>query len=205
MSAILQTFFVAATSSILLASSVPALRSRYVAYGSRATPISNTPQDASKKSPSDGLLDKLLDFIATLQVPHGYFVHFYIVSIVSSIFWGYQIFTRGLILMAISPRPVSTGLKGSMSLHQVILTWALMSIHGGRRLWESITLAKPSASKMWFVHWLVGNAFYLGMGMAVWIEGAGQYPSKGTQIRCIVLEAISFFPGLSCTSFTLIE
>lgn len=32
---------------------------------------------------------------------------------------------------------------------------------------------KPSASKMWFVHWLLGIAFYVTVGIAVWIEGAG--------------------------------
>ena len=27
---------------------------------------------------------------------------------------------------------------------------------------------------MWFVHWLLGIAFYLAVGVSVWIEGAGK-------------------------------
>ena len=63
----------------------------------------------------------------------------------------------------------------SMSVDQIALTWSLVSIQGIRRLLESLFLVKPSSSSMWFVHWLLGIAFYLAMGIAVWIEGAGQY------------------------------
>ena len=40
--------------------------------------------------------------------------------------------------------------------------------------------AKPSTSKMWFVHWLLGIAFYLAVGVSVWIEGAGE---PGTELK----------------------
>ena len=39
---------------------------------------------------------------------------------------------------------------------------------------------KPSTSKMWFVHWLLGIAFYLAVGVSVWIEGAGK---SGTEVK----------------------
>lgn len=61
--------------------------------------------------------------------------------------------------------------KGSMSVNQVILCSALMTVQGARRLSECITLSKPSQSKMWCVHWFLGLAYYLAMTMAVWIEG----------------------------------
>ena len=48
-----------------------------------------------------------------------------------------------------------------------------MGFQGVRRLLESSTLAKPSASKMWVLHWLLGIVFYLAVGISVWIEGAG--------------------------------
>lgn len=48
-----------------------------------------------------------------------------------------------------------------------------MLIQGARRLYECKAFAKPSASRMWFVHWLVGLAFYLAVSVALWIEGAG--------------------------------
>ncbi len=67
-----------------------------------------------------------------------------------------------------------------MSIDQIALTWSLMSIQGVRRLLESSMFAKPSTSKMWFVHWLLGIAFYLAVGVSVWIEGAGE---PGTRIK----------------------
>ncbi len=65
-----------------------------------------------------------------------------------------------------------------MSKEQILLTWALMSAQGCRRLYESIRLAKPSNAKMWFVHWILGWAFYAGMGLAVWVEGIREYTYK---------------------------
>jgi 3-oxo-5-alpha-steroid 4-dehydrogenase 3 len=61
----------------------------------------------------------------------------------------------------------------SMSLQQVILCWTLMASQGARRLYESITLKKPSESKMWFVHWILGLVYYIMMGIAIWVEGIG--------------------------------
>lgn len=60
-----------------------------------------------------------------------------------------------------------------MSMDQIILVWSLMIIQGTRRLLESYFVTKHSASRMWFVHWYLGVAFYMAMGVAIWIEGAG--------------------------------
>lgn len=60
-----------------------------------------------------------------------------------------------------------------MSVDQVMLCWVLMMIQGARRLQECFVFSKPSSSDMWFVHWLLGIAFYLAAGIAIWIEGAG--------------------------------
>lgn len=59
-------------------------------------------------------------------------------------------------------------------MNQLALVWTLMAVQGLRRLAESILLAKSSASKMWFVHWILGVMFYVAMSIAVWIEGAGK-------------------------------
>lgn len=58
-----------------------------------------------------------------------------------------------------------------MTFEQVVVCWCLMTVQGTRRLWESITLAKPSESKMWFVHWILGIGFYIVMGISIWVEG----------------------------------
>ena len=67
-----------------------------------------------------------------------------------------------------------------MSVDQIALTWSLMSLQGVRRLLESTMFAKPSTSKMWFVHWLLGIAFYLAVGVSSWIEGAGK---SGNEVK----------------------
>ena len=66
----------------------------------------------------------------------------------------------------------NTQAKG-MTIDQVVLTWSLVTIQGVRRLLETSLLVRSSESRMWFVHWLLGIAFYLALGVACWIEGAG--------------------------------
>lgn len=64
-------------------------------------------------------------------------------------------------------------LHSSMTVHRVLLCSLLMVIQAGRRLYESTAYTKPSSSSMWVIHWLVGICFYLGITVAVWIEGSG--------------------------------
>lgn len=118
-----------------------------------------------------------LDLVANLQVPHTWFLHFYVVSVLSSTFWAYQILTGGAFfkLIAENERSASADPKASMSMDQLALVWSLMTLQAVRRLWESTVMAKPSASKMFLAHWLLGLTFYLGMGIAIWIEGAGTH------------------------------
>ena len=118
------------------------------------------------------LLDKVLDSLNSFRVPHRFFLHFYVVSVISSLFWATQILMRGSILKAlIENEPTS---ENSMPMDRITLTWFLMTAQGIRRLVESGSLAKQSASKMSLAHWFLGIAFYLAMGVAVWIEGAGR-------------------------------
>lgn len=59
-----------------------------------------------------------------------------------------------------------------MRFEQVLVTWLLMFAQGSRRLYECLALSAPSKSKMWFGHWSLGLLFYIGTGLAVWVEGA---------------------------------
>ncbi|KAM3070249.1 3-oxo-5-alpha-steroid 4-dehydrogenase [Clarireedia jacksonii] len=58
-----------------------------------------------------------------------------------------------------------------MSINQIALAWTLMTLQGGRRLYESLTLTKPSSSKMWVGLWGIGIAYYIVIGVSIWIEG----------------------------------
>ena len=159
---------------------VPELRSRFVLYGLRATQAGhikrNGAKNASSEPSSRGLITRFLDELASIQAPHGYFKHFYIVSVLSSIFWGVQILGQGTVLERFAGLADSRDSKPSMSMSQVILLWSLMLSQGIRRLVESVFFMKTSASSMWFPYYFLGTGFYLIMGVAVWIEGVGKPP-----------------------------
>lgn len=116
-----------------------------------------------------------MDALATWQVPHQYFTHYYVLSALTSGFWISQLVTKGLAFQFVVSHMRDEHLQNSMTLHQTVLCTALMLIQGGRRLYESLALAKPSSSRMWVVHWLLGLCFYAGITTAVWVEGAGAY------------------------------
>lgn len=67
-----------------------------------------------------------------------------------------------------------SGSSKSMSINQIFLLWSFMLLQGIRRLLESMFVTKTSASKMWIVHYVLGIGFYMIMGVAIWIEGAGR-------------------------------
>lgn len=136
-------------------------------YGSRGI----TPRTSTAKN-SRTWLENLFESIAAIQVPHTWFTHYYVVSVASSIFWAHQIYTQGPALKYLIAHS-NTSHEG-MTSNQVFLAWLFMAIQGSRRLYESITLTKPSQSKMWVGLWLIGVAYYVFMGLSVWIEGIGK-------------------------------
>lgn len=180
---------------VLLVGSVPACRDRFLAYGSRASTtgdgrsraVENTGQHDTKDhqdqggvsistreaSDIEGQSDRvlwILDRLAAYRVPHNWFTHFYVLSVTSSLFWAYQILYHER-FFAVIARLSDVSSASSMSVEQVFLVWSLMLIQGIRRLYECLTLTRSSNSEMWFLHWLLGLAFYAAMGVAVWVEG----------------------------------
>jgi 3-oxo-5-alpha-steroid 4-dehydrogenase 3 len=134
---------------------VPSLRRRFLVYGSRTTPTGKSDQAA--KPVKKTALDQLLDTFAAIQVPHNYFTHFYMTSVLSSLFWGWR-------------------LRVWEAQGQLQVVWMLMLLQGVRRLLESDAYTSTSKSTMWFVHWLLGIAFYTAMNMSIWIEGFHRSP-----------------------------
>lgn len=159
---LLRSSFLTAASIVVAVYAIPALRERFLPYGSRAT----TPRPASA-SP----LAPVLDGLATYRVPHRWFNHFYLLSVLCSLFWAQQYFFHGPVLRlvldnAADPRPAH------VPLARVHLAWLLMLAQGLRRLFESTCISKPSSSSMWVTHWLLGLFFYAAMSVAVWIEAS---------------------------------
>jgi 3-oxo-5-alpha-steroid 4-dehydrogenase 3 len=118
---------------------------------------------------------RALDYAAALRVPHSYFTQFYVILVLSSIFWALQLLSHGRAFQAIAARIRPEHLDQAISINQVMLCWCVLLTQGLRRLHECLSFSKPSSSTMWFVHWFAGLGFYLAVAVAVWIEGAGLF------------------------------
>lgn len=164
-SSICKVFFSFGTAVDLGGRLVPSFHQKIMNYGSRGISSPSTTKTSKSKTTS------LFGYIAAFQVPHTWFTHFYVVSVASSLFWAHQIYTRGPAFESLAS--FSNTSDQGMTINQVFLACLFMALQGSRRLYESITLTKPSASKMWVGLWLIGIAYYVFMGITVWIEGIG--------------------------------
>lgn len=161
-------FFILGTTVDLGGTLIPSFRQHVMNYGSRGfTP--NLEKSTSLQSKTT----RVFEYVGSIQVPHTWFTHYYIVSVASSIFWAFQITTRGSAFRLLASYSQQDATK-SMTVNQVTLAWTLMALQGSRRVYESLTLTKPSQSKMWVGLWAIGIAYYLFMGISVWIEGIGE-------------------------------
>ncbi|KAH8708511.1 hypothetical protein GQ44DRAFT_731474 [Phaeosphaeriaceae sp. PMI808] len=145
---------------------VPAFRSRFLAYGSRATSAGKGDPSPPSAEPTPSPTAKLLDAAAAIQVPHNYFTQFYMTSVAGSIFWAWKLHI--------------------WNAHgQLQIVWALMMLQGVRRLLESHTYTSSSKSPMWFAHWLLGLLFYSAMSIAIWVEGPDRSPNSWATITLV--------------------
>jgi len=179
---LLQLFYVLVASTVIFASSVPALRNRFVNYGKTAGA-----GVAPAQSGSAFALARFLDFGAKLTLPHHYFTHFYVVGVASTVFWGWQAWTHGAAYRCVAgiQAPVvvegrwkaraGAGGSGGMRIEQVLLAWTCFLAQVCRRLYECLFVHKSGggSSRMWFVHYFLGIVFYSMMAVSVWIEGTG--------------------------------
>lgn len=104
-----------------------------------------------KGGASHSLPMQALDYAASLQVPHNYFTHFYVTSVVCSLFCACR-------------------LRVWDAAGQQQIVWALLLLQGLRRFLESRAYTSSSKSTMSFAHWLLGLLFYLTINMAIWAE-----------------------------------
>ncbi|KUI59853.1 hypothetical protein VP1G_07063 [Cytospora mali] len=170
-----QICFTLATCAVLAVAIAPkAERKLLVNYGARAH--DSTATAAADAPAPEGGDDVFLRAVRRLtsfgQVPHSWFFTFYFVYIQCALFWAVQVISGGSVLQFIARQQVELGTPASVNRNQVVITWCLMLFQAARRLYESWAFAKPSKSTMWFVHWLLGQFFYLGISVAIWIEGS---------------------------------
>lgn len=148
---------------------LPPLRSRFLAYGARASPTPSVKQEEPTVVRSKNPSESFLDYLATLQVPHSWFSSFYLTSISCSLVWATDYALGGPLSSNIAAY-INTS-RPSMTFHQVFIVWLAVLAQGSRRLYECHAFSRPSKSTMWIGHWILGMAFYVGLSVAIWIEG----------------------------------
>ncbi|KAI1819113.1 hypothetical protein F4861DRAFT_534719 [Xylaria intraflava] len=181
---ICQLFYVLSAGAVLAIAAAPEIAQQLLMqYGARssaypsASALSQNGAKDSGRDTTDGicngsLLSRFLDRLTSMgRVPHSWFIHFYIVSVLCSGFWTIQFVTHGTVLELILRNQVLVS-TSSMTMGQVSLVSFLMGLQGARRLYEHLFVLRPSSSNMWFVHWLLGIGFYLCTSVSVWVEGS---------------------------------
>ncbi|KAI1861608.1 hypothetical protein JX265_009575 [Neoarthrinium moseri] len=165
-----QAFFVLGAAAVLAVAATPAsARGLLTQYGARDS--AGSKDDGNEGSEPDSFT-RFIGWITSMgKVPHSWFVHFYILSVSSSVFWAAQYLCRGSIMEGMARYQTARG-STSMTVNQVILVWFLMAMQGTRRLYECLFVMRASSSGMWIVHWALGCAYYLCIGISVWIEGS---------------------------------
>jgi 3-oxo-5-alpha-steroid 4-dehydrogenase 3 len=167
---LLQAFYLSASAAILLVYLTPALHRRFLAYGARdaAEPPAGKEESSTSYEPRIQLtrMTVLLDRLADIKVPHHWFTHFYIISVLSSLFWAHQLITQGPAYSLLARHAPSTKPDPSM---RTVSCWLLLLLQSLRRLIESLRQPAGSSS-MWIGHYFIGMAFYLFINIAIWIE-----------------------------------
>lgn len=172
-----QAAFALASCAVLAVAVTPSReRKLLVNYGARShgQPPADTTAAVRQEEDDDILLRSVRTITSFGQVPHMWFFTFYATYILCAVFWAGQYLLTGSILCSIASRQVELSPSRATNGH-VAVAWCLMLLQAARRLYESWAFAKPSKSTMWIVHWLLGQLFYVGISVAIWIEGSGTF------------------------------
>lgn len=201
-----QAYFLGTAGALVLLQALPrSLRSILSDYGARSTGKDGDNKDdgdggQGKKDrasqPSSALQGLLTAVVSVGQVPHAWFWHFYLLSVACSAFWAWQFLGKGAVMgwLAERQRAGSSAVEARKAaaammreggeadaikaeLGRVFAAWIMMALQGSRRLYETLFVMRTGASRMWFVHWALGLAFYAVMSLSIWIEGSGTFAS----------------------------
>ena len=154
---VVRIYFLATSASVVVARIVPSLHKTFNPYGKTRAPSLNTPQS-------------FVQHLSNITVPKSWFWHYYLLIVLLSVFWGIQ-----FIVCSSDCERYLLRWMGDLDGTSVIV-WGMMLVQGYRRLFESLYVQKPSPSRMWIGHYLVGCAFYVMMSIAVFAEGSSRPP-----------------------------
>lgn len=177
-----QSFFLAAAAAVAAVQLLPRdLRTTLMDYGLRRLgrePREKKADSAAAKGPASWV-NRATSYG---QVPHAWFWHFYLVSVCWSAFWAWQYLGKASLMSRLAHAQTRSqgyaylrSLSPTVELGRVYVAWSMLAMQGVRRLYESLYIAKPGSTPMWFVHWALAILFYTVMGIAVWIEGSGKH------------------------------
>ncbi|KIW73893.1 hypothetical protein PV04_01974 [Phialophora macrospora] len=160
----IRAFYLFSSLAIVTVRLTPAFADRFLAYGARAR-RQTTGTHGKRESVEHGhqsVGTQLLDYLATFTVPHSWFTHFYVLSLVCSLtilstFYYHEYYHEATI-------------KQNPNLETAALCAHLMLLQGLRRLLECVYVTQDSASRMWIGHYTIGMAFYIITNVAIWIE-----------------------------------
>lgn len=160
-----QAFLIGAAAAVPAMLALPNhLRAALMDYGPRRSAV-----DRSRR----GLLALVVDLVRRpTEVPHSWYWHFYLVSSSWSVFWAWQYLSRGSLMDAMARAQLQAE-PASTPLGRVFLTWAMMALQGGRRLYECLRVIRPGETPVPLFHWALGLVYYTVLGVAAWIHGSG--------------------------------
>lgn len=164
-------------------------RKALFAYGARRPAhTQHGPNSQAPGQKAEEKADSLLTLTSYAQVPHSWFIHFYMVSVSWSIFWGWQYVSKGSIMRAMAEMQHRSAVEDQtpeVALTATLVTWLLMSTQGARRLFECLFVAKPGSSPMSALHWALGVFYYTVVGISVWIRGSGSSRASAALSRLV--------------------
>ncbi|CAK7269089.1 hypothetical protein SEPCBS57363_003427 [Sporothrix epigloea] len=181
----------------MLLTVLPAAAQQHVLdYGPRTAKRANPTDEAqdNNKDQSNSEPSAWMRTLATigpyLQVPHSWFISFYVFYLVCSASWATQWWTwsqalpgsrgadnlLGRIVARQQAADIGTAAT-SMHLAQVYVAFALEMLQTGRRSYEYLCVFRPSKAKMNVAHFLMGFLYYAIMSVAVWVEGSQEIMS----------------------------
>ncbi|KAK3723520.1 hypothetical protein LTR37_001772 [Vermiconidia calcicola] len=216
---ILRYSYLGAALAVILVAVTPSLRDRLLAYGARTSsrPLSSAEkekkQDQAKQKgvSSSNVVSIILDEIASWEVPHDWFWTFYFMSLSLCTFWpGEALYLKGPLYGVVAQ--YTRTMTSTMSFEQVKITWIMMLVQGGRRLYECLTLTEGEeesfgssrpASMMFAGHWVLGMLFYSALSVAFWIEGIPALEAHQLSFRDLIFKAPTFRTTFSIILFIL--
>ncbi|KAK1476226.1 3-oxo-5-alpha-steroid 4-dehydrogenase [Colletotrichum abscissum] len=147
-----QIFFGLSTAAVLAIQVVPKTTQRLLLdYGARSPATTTDTDDRTKEPTGPNGLDFFTQAAKAVtsfgQIPHAWFMHFYVASVAGSAFWAWQYFQSGSVMAIISGQQAASG-GPVVSFEHTVLVWALMALQGTRRLYECLFVMRPGSSRM---------------------------------------------------------